>query len=899
MSILLSLVLVLDVGSAVSARESERQFDFDLPPQPVLSALMEFAEQADLTLVFPDDVVRDKSANALTGSYTLQQGVDILLAGTGLTPTFSNETVLSISADDRLTNEGNAMKKNAMQKRAPLLERLTVALTGILWGAGALAADGGVSQSATQSEGQTEEQIEEIVVTATHHETNLMKTPMAISVLSDEDIVERGITNISDLYTFVPGLSYQSRDGGENTISIRGLTPPTLLGASMVAIYIDDTPVTARPPGTFGTGSNQGQISGNLLDIERIEVLKGPQGTLYGENAMGGAIRYITKKADANNLDWGVMAGFSNNSESDDLSRRLGGVVNVPLISDTLGLRVSASRRNQAGQLDVIGDRVEDDVDSSEETSARGKLTWYATDALEISFSASRVELDLAGPKTGHFAIGTDVLNSQVVDNAGEDVQDLYTFSITHDLQWATLTSNTSLFEREYDYTTDSFAVFIIERFVGQLAIPAFPDGFGGFVPNPRYDPTFPPMPPWLSALGANITYASENSTQELRLVSNGDGPWSWVTGLYYKELHNVNGGSTPELIVYPAPGLEAFSTQMQALFPARQAYDDAQETSVYGNVDYQFNEQWNVGVGLRYSNVKTSREGDPLEIDENVSSVRFTLDYQPNDDVLAYFTTSTGFRPGLSNGTPQWYGVIPALEALGTANSLEEAAFMSARLSADGDQVTNYELGLKSRLLNDRVRLITSVYYIDWTDILLAVNYTHTLAPLPVNYSINGGDGHSQGIELSLAFDVTDNLTLSVTGDYNPEADLDDGVEPVNRSTIMIPPGTRLPNAPEYGYNVSADYQLEFGAFLAGARVDWAGVPSARYHLSTPHITPGYHRTNLRFTLRDQSGKWRAGLFAENLFDETIIYQVNPWGMTYAPGRQIGLEFSYVAGGI
>ena len=96
---------------------------------------------------------------------------------------------------------------------------------------------------------------------------------------------------------------------------------------------------------------------------------------------------------------------------------------------------------------------------------------------------------------------------------------------------------------------------------------------------------------------------------------------------------------------------------------------------------------------------------------------------------------------------------MIPRLQALGTANSLEEAEFMSAHLSADGDQVTNYEFGLKSRLLDDRIRLISSVYYIDWTDILLAVNYTHTLAPLPVNYSINGGEAHSRGIELFACF--------------------------------------------------------------------------------------------------------------------------------------------------
>ena len=774
---------------------------------------------------------------------------------------------------------------------------LATVLAGALLTHGVVAAESGASQDGEQGDG--ERRLEEIVVTATHQETSLMKTAMAISVLNDRDIVERGITNITDLYTFVPGLSYQSRDGGENTISIRGLTPPTLLGASMVAIYVDDTPVTAPPPGAFGTGSNQGQITGSLLDIDRVEVLKGPQGTLYGENAMGGAIRYITKKADANSFEWSVMSELGSNKESDDLSHRIGGVVNVPLVEDKLGLRIGASLRDQAGQLDVVGNRVADDVDTSEETSVRARLNWYVTDSLEIALSASHVEYELAGPRTGHFVLGTDVLNSPEVDNSGVDTQDLYTLTINYDLPWATLTSNTSSFEREYDYTTESFAVRIIELFVGQLAFPAFPDGFGGFVPNPLYDPTFPPFPPWLSALGSNITYTSENFTQELRLVSSGDGPWSWVAGLYYKNLENVTGSSTSGLILFPAPGLEPFLPQMQALFPSTQEDDGATETSVYGNVDYQLNDQWNVGLGLRYSNVNTTRGGDPLEIDEDVTSVRLTVDYLPNEDTLVYVTTTTGFRPGLSNGTPQWLGVIPRLQALGTANSLEEAEFMSAHLSADGDQVTNYEFGLKSRLLDDRIRLISSVYYIDWTDILLAVNYTHTLAPLPVNYSINGGEAHSRGIELSLAFDITDSLTLSVVGDYNHEAQLDDGVARENRNTVMIAPGTRLPNAPKYSYNVSADYGFELGPFIAGARVDWARVPESRYHLSTPHITPGHHRTNLRFTLRDQDAKWRAALFAENLFNETVIYQVNPWGTTYAPGRQIGIEFSCSGGGI
>ncbi len=892
-----ALILML-LFSAISFADPKVQFN--IPSTTLKEALLTLGQQANLTIVFSLDVdVGERTVDQVVGSYVPQAVFDVLLSESKLTYRQIAEDAFVIERVHRSieaavltarTDSGDTTV-NTDKPAHSMLHRLVTALAGVLIGNGAVAAD-------SDDDRRDKQQIEEIVVTATYHETNLMQTPMAISALGDKEIIERGISDISDLYTFIPGLSYQSRDGGENAISIRGVTPPTLLGGAMVAVYVDDMPIPSPPLGRFGTGSFNGQISGSVFDMERIEVLKGPQGTLYGENAMGGAIRYITKKADPNEFDWGIMTRLNNSSESDDLSHGVVGMVNIPLIKDVLGLRLSGELRDEAGQIDIVGNRVANDVDSDEVTSVRVKLTWYATDALDITLVANRIEKDIEGPRVAHYPIATDRTNSPDVNNVGRDTQDLFTLAISYDLPWATFTSGTSRFERTYDYSSQTPSNFIPELFIRQLSIPVLPDGEGGFVANPIYDPTFPAMGPWLSAAAYNARgLAYENFSQEFRLISTSDGPWSWVAGLYYKNFDGSTGNNNkPTYVLHPVPGLESYLEQMLALFPGNEVGETAEEISVYSNVNYRFNDQWEIGLGLRQASVQTNRENDPLEIDEDISSVRFTLDYQPDDSTMVYFTTSSGYRPGMSNGTDDWLGAIPNLQQLGTPQALAEADYMSSNLSAVGDKVTNYEVGLKTLRMNDRIRLIASVYYIDWDDILLAINYAHSLRPFPVNYSINGGAAHSQGIELSLSAELFDGLTLSVVGDYNDEAQLDEGTNDAN-STVNFDAGTRLPNSPKYSYNVSADYQFELGQFLAGVRADWARVPSSRYHLCCEHITTGYHRTNLRFTLRDHEGKWRAALFADNLFDETIVYSINPWGIRFGPSRQIGVEFSYSPG--
>ena len=264
--VLLSLIL-LGFGSAVSARQAiEQEFDFDIQQQAVHTALVEFAEQADLTLVFPDDVVRNKSANALIGKYTLQDGVEVLLAGTGLTPMFSDRVVLSITAEQQLTNKGNTVDKT---KTAPLLKRLGTTIATVM-----IALSGTGTVAAQDGDDEPRNEIEEVIVTATYRDTRLMDTPISISAVTAEDIQVKGIEDIQTLYQSIPGLSYRTGTQTLNFLSVRGITPPAD-GGSAVGVYLDNIPMTdnnsggkSQPLGAFvrhGTGRGVEGSPGHAL----------------------------------------------------------------------------------------------------------------------------------------------------------------------------------------------------------------------------------------------------------------------------------------------------------------------------------------------------------------------------------------------------------------------------------------------------------------------------------------------------------------------------------------------------------------------------------------------------------------------------------------------------------
>ena len=894
---LLLALLLLGFGSAVLAGEAERKFDFDIPPQVAHTALTEFAEQADLTLVFPDEVVREKSANALVGRYTLQEGVDILLAGTGLTPVFSNDVVLSVSAQERLTKSGTReegtvesttksnLKDAHRNERRSLFARIAAALAGAVLGTAASGEEGASNREASESV------IDEIIVTATYRETALMDTPIAISSLTDELLEDKGAINIQTLYQSVPSLSYRTDSTTFNTISIRGLTP--IAGTSVVSVYVDEVPVTDQNDGGIR------QIAGTLFDLERVEVLKGPQGTLYGEGSVGGTLRYITKDADPNAFDFKVGGNAEQISESDELSTRFNALVNIPLIQDRLGVRLSGYYRDQAGVLDIAAPRNEDDVDTQKEEGVRIKLNWYATDKLEVSLMGNYLDAAYGGPANASFPYGSTVITSDVFPNGGEDLQKQANLTVRYDLGFAEFVSASSYSEREVDFAEET-GRSLVDVFFEPLVDLFFRSPF-----FPTFDPTLPAGPAFAAAGGTSDLFGrrSDRIVQEFRLISPSEGKWSWTTGLYHSQGRAINRKMGPKIfgfLLIPNPGFEATIPILEALLGGTsEIHVEREETSAYGEVNYAFNEAWDLTVGVRIASASTDLVHSNTDFSDTFVSPKAILGWRPTDGTLFYGTVAQGFRQGLANTDLQAAVESARQDPLGLPGVDEFIAEFGGVAETDGDIITTFEVGVKTEFWDGRISLTSAIYYMEWEDNLMGLS---TFAPhtgLPVPYSANGDGAHSQGIEVELTALLTDRLTFTFGGDINDEAQIDDLDLGARLDGAGVMEGNRLPNAPKYSWNTSVSYRFPVAdGWDLDARADWYRVASSFNGPTNVIKSPGYHQVNGRLTLRNADRSWRFALFAENVSDEVIVYTRNELGMRYGRPRTIGLEFAYDMGG-
>ena len=845
---------------------------FDIPPQEIARALLQYGEQAGLTVMVHDDATGDSPG--LRGTYPAAEALDALLAGTGLEYGIRGDAIIVTRVVAEFTHSVEE------PRRPPILRGLAGLLTAFL-ASGPVTAAEDAGSARPDDPGNV---IEQIIVSATYRDTALMDTPMAISSLTDEMIDDKGIVDIQTLYESIPSMSFKTARGTYNNITIRGLG--TTGGLSLVSVYVDEVPVTDQ---TEFAGDSQ--IAGVLFDLQRVEVLKGPQGTLYGEGSVGGLLRYITKDADPDEFDLTLAANAASISDSDDLGSRFNAVVNIPLIQEKLGLRVSGYYRDQPGILDIAAPRNEDDVDSQEDEGLRVKLNWFPTDNLEVALMGNHMESDFGGPGYGSYAYGSTEITSPDFPNGGSDLHRQANLTIRYDLDWAELTSSTSYFQREAKLALASSNTAV--RF-----------GFEGLVDFLRFvrpDLNLPAGPGLAGAGGDNaFLRRAERHTQEFRLVSTREGNWSWTAGLYYSDStgkKNKDGDQPLDgFLLVPNPGFEAVPEALLGIFGgSTEKVVEREERSAFGEVSYGFNEHWELTLGARVARTETELVGSGHGLDDTFFSPKAIVSWRPRDGFLVYGTAAQGFRQGVFN-----------LELLGHIETLRNLAFPVAggdewlaangnAFRADGDEVITYELGLKTEFLDNRVSVAAAVYYMEWEDILMA----QTTAPPQlfgneVLFQDNTGDAHSQGVELEVSALLTDRLTLTVGGDYNDEARLDSVVRP--DAHIYITPivqGQRLLNAPKYSWSSSLSYRMPLSnGWELDARADW-------YRVARDFDAPGYHKLNGRLGLTNTDRSWRLALFVENLSDEIIVFNANDiLGIRFGQPRTVGLEVRYDLGG-
>lgn len=749
--------------------------------------------------------------------------------------------------------------------------------------------------------------IEEIKVTATLRETNLMDTPQSISAVSAQMIEELGVTDMQGLYRNITGLNMtEGASTGANRYTIRGVSSQsgTLSYAqtfAAVSVYLDDIPMTsAQGPAK--------QFGGNLFDLQRVEVLKGPQGTLYGEGSVGGTIRFIQNKPKLGETEWKVKAGLQASDESDDLGNRIDAMINLPL-SESVALRVMAFNSETSGWIDKT-DTGEDDVNSETAIGGRIAALWEVNDKLTLEASYYTVESETEGSVVAQSRF-KESLNARIPgrDPFSTDDVDIYSLSLEYKFDWARLQMSFSNLDRRglresetpvsVAAAFDSFIQVNVLFRAAERPLEILGLLTEGWVINPDFVTVSNQL-----AFNTNDTAESDRDTFEAKLLSTTDGPWQWTAGVFWKDSDDIRSNFQPFLLnatLTGAPNATALYTEFYT-DPSNSHVDTLDEISFFGEATYSFSEDLEVTFGGRWSDLEQTLEDSFSETADKVFSPKFGIAWYPVDGVLTYFNISTGFRPGNVNLGQEFNerqlsgsgdNVVPSTPFAANVDGLtgnEAAAIANSLITYEGDSVVNYEIGVKTRLFDDRWNLTASIYYFDWEDTILTFQQNN-LPTINKAYNDNAGTAHSQGIEIDVVGQITDNLRLQFGGDIN-EAELDEAVD-------AIPSGSKLPRAPEWSAHVTLDYTYQLsGDMRLNFMVNHTALAKQLNNLGAPEITPRRRQTDVRVSLNGPDSAWNASLFASNVTNQDeVVFDCsgfgNPACFGYQAPRIIGVEFT------
>ena len=760
--------------------------------------------------------------------------------------------------------------------------------------------------------------LEEIIVTAQKRAESLQDVPLSITAISSDVLEQRSVQSFADYGNRVPNLGFANTGDGigtSRTISIRGIS-----GDGVTGFYLDETPLPDS-------------IDPRIVDIDRIEVLRGPQGSLYGARSMGGTVRVLTKQPDPSRFEGRVHLGISDTANASDENYLADGSVNVPL-ADSLALRAVGFYDREAGYFErrfcespadvaafacfpnATGDSAvgtEDNVAELESYGGALALTWEATDALAITprFAYQKAEyngLPLAdvfagGGPAGYPAPPDAYVLPELsprsfeqrrffdIDEGGFDRWSLTTLGIRYDTSIGQLVSSTSYFDRRVEETEDQ-TDFIWSVLLAPAAAAPLP---GEILEIKDY----------------------QRFVQEIRFASELDGPWQFVLGAFYSDTH----GRLPYAAQYPPsviPGLAAASGLDQVvdengvpLFLNPDNPDEVfgsdfrtkiEEPAAFGELSYQFTDRLKATVGLRWYEIKTTAGGyqeglafggargvDPdVSTKEDGVNPKVQIDYKLTPDQMVYVMAAKGFRPG--GLTPS----VPQSPLLGCDAALADIGVTPEQARKfESDSLWNYELGAKTGWLENRLTVNAAVFYIDWKDIQQIV-----LLPCGFQFRANAGAAESKGFELEAHARIAAGLDVSFGVGYQDAKITESG------PTIpQLQPGDRVYQVPDWTGNASIVYTHALGpSFELLTGIDYAYVgssESANNDPFNPRLRPSYDLLDARIGVSwDQ---YNVALIGKNLTDEHANFGDNRSIAAEVPGRPrlvtnqprtIGLEF-------
>ena len=757
----------------------------------------------------------------------------------------------------------------------------------------------GVSSIATPAHAQVND---EIIVTATRRAESIQDIPINIAAIGGEQIEQQGFGDISELAAFVPGLNISDQGGRDgNRIVVRGLNAEPVQnsfgqedGGGTVATYVGEIPLF---------------VDLRLNDLQRVEVLLGPQGTLYGAGTLGGAIRYIPNKPDFSGELFEIRGGAYTYNEGNGISTDTGFTFNAP-ISDSFALRGSLDYQNDEGFIDnpfivqSIGNsepdpdfsnpseraanfRPNNDANTEEIFSGRIAGRWQPTDALDATLTYYFQEGEYGGRNTSSFR--TDTIPSDRfefgtrVAEPNERDSDLIALEVVADLGFAELTSATGYATVEENGQRDQTDLLISLEY---------------------YYETFPTF--------TAFTAEDEETTifnQELRLVSKGESRLNWIVGAFYNE--NEYDALSSEF----TPGIGAFNAD----FGFRQDLNDLEyfeadrtrleEKAVFGEVGFEITDAWEITGGIRlydfeldtanltefpfftdaasFNPFPLSDIGNQLTLEENDSGsgtlFKFNTSYKFGGGNTVYATFSQGFRVGLTNGgdtctddafLDDTQGLCLFTPGQQFSDNPEDIVLLN-ETGAEADTTDNYEIGFKTTWLDGALRLNGALYFIDWNDPQISTTSINAGTAI----TVNAESAQSKGFELDGNWRINDQFNLRGNFSYTDAeltADVPGLIQTIDApgfGTTIEPgqDGDRLPGSPKTQFSVFGDYEhpLSNGdAVVVSGGYAWQDeVLSFTGGRGGSFTLPSFGRANV--AVGYQSENWDFTIYSDNIFND------------------------------
>ena len=706
-------------------------------------------------------------------------------------------------------------------------------------------------------------QLQEVVVTAEKRQSTVQKTPMSITAVQGIALQANGISDMTTLAEQVPGVSFKTAGPGQTEFEMRGLTS-TGGESPTVGVYLDDVMLT--PAGMAQNGKTV--IDPSLFDLSRVEVLRGPQGTLYGAGSMGGTIRFVTNSPDPRQFSGDAEGILSDTSRGGGFNHTENAMLNVPLVQGAAALRLVGTDQRTEGWIDrtvinpfpteVNGSTARGDVAAATPSrtighsnteilrGGRAELLLQPLERLQITGNIMHQRIAQDGPNTIDSPPTTEA-HYQPFDVAEPfaDTFDLYSLTAQYDFDAFQLVSATGYWDREQDQTQD-----ISEAMQYYI---------GGFFGPPASFPFFPNQTvtesgaTWYGFGAGSISEddATHQFSEEIRLTSTGAGPLQWLTGAYYSGY----GATSHVFSYYPISTIGFYADFGTNNLADNHRKLDIDQYALFGQATYDLPYHLQVTAGARYytyhSNSATSVSGvsasgttDVLYGRAQNSGVtpKATLAYVLGDRRTVYATISKGFRPGGPNSPIPVPPCSPAPTQFGP------------------DSIWNYEVGDKERLLDDHMALSADVYYENWSDVQQQV------APgCGYKFTTNAGKAHVYGAEVELSWVLLPGLVFTQNGGYthatNAESVADAGVVA----------GDRLLDVPQWTADSSLTYRMPMHGdrdFVIRANNSYVG--SIQDITFTRNTLPAYDLVTLRLGL--ESDRWSVYLFSDNLTDKKAL---------------------------